>query len=296
MTTSRWPSPGACRDQGRLLGVGPGAAVLVDDLAVPGGVVLADHPGGRAAHDPGGAALAVRIEPSGAWSATPSFRVSTTDWYSSSARRSAARARSRACSLCLQVDTPAMPAAATKPAWMAAKRQRMVLGRAAVAVEQVGSMALPSAWCTSHVGQRDQERDPVLVQRQHHDHHEEVEVGLGHAAGQVHHHRRRGHQRDRGGGRRQPGPVLAAGDPGHQHQQRDARALEQAVADGIALDDAVERHGDGVEQGQHQDRAVAGLPRLPRKGAPVGQLRAEALDPRQATGPIRVPSASQAGT
>jgi len=62
----------------------------------------------------------------------------------------------------------------------------------------------------------DEERSPVLIERQDPDHHEEeVEVGLNEAAGEVHDYGRGHHQAEGGHGRGEPpAPTVGAGQAG----------------------------------------------------------------------------------
>jgi hypothetical protein len=79
-----------------------------------------------------------------------------------------------------------------------------------------------------HVGEGQPERQPVLVQGDDADHHEEVEVGLDHPAGQVDEHGRGGDQAEHG--RRRPGPpgerVVGGRHGEHGHQHRLLEAME----------------------------------------------------------------------
>ena len=123
MTTSRWPSPRAGRGLRRLLGVGPDAAVLPDHVAVAGGGCSC-RPCARWCCPGSGRRRRWRCGSSrrgpGARRPRSGSRRPTGRARRPGARRPArARARARCAST---VETPAMPAAATKPPWMAANR------------------------------------------------------------------------------------------------------------------------------------------------------------------------------
>ena len=106
----------------------------------------------------------------------------------SAASRFALFMRSRMSSFSRHVTTLAAVAPRTKKPWIGGPDPRV----AAVAVDRVRRDRAQDAVLEHHVADRDPEREPVLVEREHGDHHEEVEVGLDLAVPGVHEHRRRG--------------------------------------------------------------------------------------------------------
>ena len=115
---------------------------------------------------PGGGGVGGADRPSGPWSATPSFRAHHRPGRARSACRSAARARSRACSLWRHVsDASAMPARRHEAAVDGRRSaQRMFLAWRRGCRSSSGRPRLPSPWCRSTYASEDQERHPVLVQ------------------------------------------------------------------------------------------------------------------------------------
>ena len=109
-----------------------------------------------------------------------------------------------------------------------------------------------------HEGDRDQERQPALVEGDHPDHHEEVEVHLDVAAGEVHQDTRRDHQaktgRDRSNGPARQRPRGKRGGEGH------GRGLDEAVAETVAHEHAEQDDGRHV---QPEQRGDAGMPATP---------------------------------
>jgi hypothetical protein len=109
-----------------------------------------------------------------------------------------------------------------------------------------------------HVGERHPERHPVLVQGDEAHHHEEVEVHLDGAAGQVHQQRRGGDEAEH----RHAGalPPAAAPLPGRQRADREDGALAGAVPQRHPADHPEHRGADGMEPQQHHDSPVPPLP------------------------------------
>jgi hypothetical protein len=83
-----------------------------------------------------------------------------------------------------------------------------------------------------HIAESQPERQPVLVEGDHSDHHEEMEVGLDHPTGEVDDHGRGRDQAEHG--RRRPGPPAerrgGGGQGEHHHQGRLGGGVGQAVA------------------------------------------------------------------
>ena len=121
-----------------------------------------------------------------------------------------------------------------------------------------------------HVAEGQQEGHPVVVQPDHREHHEEVEVRLDVPAGEVHQHRRGRDQAQAGHGAPPASPQ--AGMRGDQGRGRDDPAL------GGAMREAVPRH-DAEE------------PSAPARGATAGRARRGAGPAR----PVRAAGALRAG-
>ena len=110
------------------------------------------------------------------------------------------------------------------------------------------------------------ERRPVLVQRDHGDHHEEVEVRLDVAAGQMHDHRRGQHQA--GGTDAAAAPCAAARSATRPaHRARDGR-VDQHVSDRQSPQAGVGGDGDRVGDKQDGDGSMPGPPGGLRQGVP----------------------------
>jgi hypothetical protein len=126
------------------------------------------------------------------------------------------------------------------------------------------------------VGDRQAPRDPVLVERQQRDDHEEVEVRLGDPAPEVREDRRAGDQAQRAdrraGARVQP--PGGAGDRADQDRQR----VEQDVGQRVAAGDGEDRQPDDVQPQEHQNGAVARLERGSRQRAAGRQPTARPAD------------------
>ena len=94
----------------------------------------------------------------------------------------------------------------------------------AVAVDRRGRDQAAEPVVDDDVADRHQERDPVLVERQDADHHEEVEVRLDVAVREVHEHRRGGDEAERGGDDAQlHARPLRAGQQRRQDEQASSR-------------------------------------------------------------------------
>ena len=104
------------------------------------------------------------------------------------------------------------------------------------------------------VGHGQQERHPVLVERENAHHDEEVEMHLDVAAGQVHEHRRRRHQTERGDG----GAHAASKrwNRGDDRGRRDRAAFEQRVPATVAEAERDAGEAGGVKRQQRDDRPV----------------------------------------
>jgi hypothetical protein len=134
------------------------------------------------------------------------------------------------------------------------------------------------------VADRDQERHPVLVEREDADHHEEVEVRLGDAAPQVHEHRGGGDQAERGRRDTQAQvDLLGRGDRGGQRKDR---ALERHVQNRLAAEQAERREADDVQPEQPDDRMVAAAEDVLGEHLALRQPVPDRLD--GATGPGRL--------
>ena len=145
--------------------------------------------------------------------------------------------------------------------------------RVGVVEDRVAAERRPEAVMDDHVEGREQERDPVLVQRQQRDHHEEVEVRLDVAARDVHD-ERGGRQQAGGDDRRaQLAPVgVARADRG----ERDRHRVQQRVPDRIALDEAEDEQSRRVQPQDGEHPPVALLPALVGQRLTLGQHVAEA--------------------
>jgi hypothetical protein len=105
------------------------------------------------------------------------------------------------------------------------------------------------------------ERQPVLVEGDNPDHHEEVEVGLDHPAGQVDDDGRGGDQSEHG--RRRPGPPADGWEGGGQREHRHQRRLLKGVGHAHAPGDG--EGGDaGHVQPQQPDDPPGGVAPRPR--------------------------------
>ena len=127
----------------------------------------------------------------------------------------------------------------------------------------------PMPWWSDHVERREQERDPVLVEREDGDHHEEVEVRLDVAARDVDDERGRGQQA--GGGDRRA--QLAAARPVREHGGERPRAPRRAAQcqSGKPSSSAEDEQAGGVEPQQPEHPAVALLPVLIGERPALGQ-------------------------
>jgi hypothetical protein len=135
-------------------------------------------------------------------------------------------------------------------------------------VEHVGrAQRAEHAMVDHHVGQGEPERQPVLVEGDDADHHEEVEVHLDHAAGQVHQDRRGAHQAQHG--RRRAGPPAELRPPGQQCERRHQRRLRHAVGQALAANGSERGQAGHVQPQQHDDAAVAPRPDLRGEQLPV---------------------------
>ena len=106
----------------------------------------------------------------------------------------------------------------------------------------------------------DEERSPVLIERQDADHHEEVEVGLDEAAGEVHDHGRGHHQAEGGHGRGEPpAPAVGGGQAG---EDGDQAGLGHAVDHPEAAEEAVEEDHRHVGPQQVAQGPVADPPHI----------------------------------
>ena len=110
-----------------------------------------------------------------------------------------------------------------------------------------------------HVGDGRAERDPVLVERQRRDHHEEVEVGLGQPVGDVHEQRRA----------RVSSPTVTTSDCARRPpslnwastaQNADRRAVQRGLRRPLVEQQRDDRHRRDVRPQQPQQHAVARLP------------------------------------
>ncbi len=139
------------------------------------------------------------------------------------------------------------------------------------------------------VERREQERDPVLVERQHDDHHEEVEVRLDVAAGDVDDECRSGQQAGGDDRRAQLAPV---GEALHDRGRGDRRGVQRRVPQRKALEQAEREQPGDVEPEQLDHPAMTLLPALIGKGLPLGQEVAQmAHDPPSADVRFRLTSA-----
>jgi hypothetical protein len=119
------------------------------------------------------------------------------------------------------------------------------------------------------VREGEQVGEPLLVERQQADHHEEVEVALDGAVHQVHDDRRRAQQADARGGRAPAAGVAPARREGARNDNR--RHVERGVPERVADDQAPHEEGRalGPEDAQHPH--MASTPHLGGQGAPGWQ-------------------------
>jgi hypothetical protein len=120
---------------------------------------------------------------------------------------------------------------------------------------------------TGHEDDRRQEDGPVLVQRDHAEDHEEVEVHLDETVGQVHQDRRR-HDEPRsghhgsdavrmGGGQH---PLAERGRGRRERADQDRQGLDEAVPDSVAHEDGEDRDRPSVDPQDREDGAMPSLP------------------------------------
>jgi hypothetical protein len=107
-------------------------------------------------------------------------------------------------------------------------------------------------------GDGDEEGEPGLIERDDHNHHEEVEMHLDQAARHVHEHpgrRDEPHRRERGA------PVAAqALDAGAGGEGGDERDLRQRVEDAVPFGDSDEEERRDVDPRQGDDRSMPTFP------------------------------------
>ncbi len=126
------------------------------------------------------------------------------------------------------------------------------------------------------VGDRQQEGGPVLVEGDHEQHHEEVEMGLDQPAGQVDEHGRGGEQPERRQrGAHAPAEPPLARQPRQDHQRHH---LDQAVPQPVAAHERVAPQGRGVQGEYPQDDPVTQPPRLLGQWGALGEDRAKPSD------------------
>ena len=132
------------------------------------------------------------------------------------------------------------------------------------------------------VADGDEERVPVLVQRDHADHDEVVEVHLDHPAGEVHEHRRRREQAEG----REDGRLATLGphDPRGDGEGAHGAGLDEPVKRVLAADDGEEEHHRHVDPEQVQDPPVALGPDLGGEGGALGEQVTGALQERRGDG------------
>jgi hypothetical protein len=129
------------------------------------------------------------------------------------------------------------------------------------------------------VERREQERDPVLVERQHDGHHEEVEVRFDVAAGDV--------DDERGGGQEAGGDarraqLAPAGEALGDRGAGDRRGVERRMPDREARDEAEREQRRSVEPQEVDHPPVALRPALVGKGlAPRQEVAQMAHDPHR---------------
>jgi hypothetical protein len=127
------------------------------------------------------------------------------------------------------------------------------------------------------VADRDEEDEPVLVERQQDDEDEEVEVRLQHAAGHVGEERGGRHEAEHDGDRAQ---LLAEARQRREHGQRADRdrVLERVRRAEAAERDAEDEHDGDIDPQERDEAAVAALPLLRRQLAARGQQLARARE------------------
>jgi hypothetical protein len=109
-----------------------------------------------------------------------------------------------------------------------------------------------------HVGHGEQVRNPVLVEHQQADDHEEVEVGLDAPTRQVHH--ERGARDQGGGGEARPDPPAERVHVGHQRQDRQAGDVEHRPRAEPILGGGIHREQHDVRPDDRQEQTVATVP------------------------------------
>ena len=145
-----------------------------------------------------------------------------------------------------------------------------------VVEDRVGVQRAADPVVDHHICDRQQERDPVLVERQDHDHHEEVEVSLDVAPREVDEQRRRGEESERDeSGPRLAGQVRQAGQQGRSGNQG---TLEDAVTDPVSLGQGKDRQGDRVSPKEGKNAAVPSPPDVVRQGLPPRQRELDPAD------------------
>jgi hypothetical protein len=115
------------------------------------------------------------------------------------------------------------------------------------------------------VGGGDQERDPVLVEGEHHDRHEEEEVTLDRALPDVDEQRTRRHQAERDEHRGHAPARLEQQGGETDREQRDG--VRDAVQQAASLRGAEETEADRLGEQQADHRVVAVQPRVIGQGA-----------------------------
>ena len=141
-------------------------------------------------------------------------------------------------------------------------------GRLRVAVDRVRLQDADHAVVQDDVADREEERDPVLVQREQPDHHEEVEVRLDDAAPEVDEQRR---ARDEAGARGDHPPAQRDARQHRDDRERDHRAdVEEDVAEPVAAGEAEQQQPGDVRREHGDDHAVAALEEVRREHPALG--------------------------
>jgi hypothetical protein len=131
------------------------------------------------------------------------------------------------------------------------------------------------------VRERQEEGEPVLVEGDDGDHHEEVEMRLDHAAGSVNQQHRGRQQTDRD--QRGTRPPAATAQRSEHRARGERRAVTQGVKHVVALERCVDGEAGRVEPQQSHQRPVAALPDIVRERPSDGQaLPDSACEPQEA--------------
>ena len=156
-------------------------------------------------------------------------------------------------------------------------RGQGVLLRPRVVVHLTGRVVGEDAVLCQHHADGDDERPPVLVQRESGDHEEEVEVHERVAAPGVHQERRCGHETHRDGGR---GQRTGAEGGACQGERCEPDAALRRVLERVPPGQGPDGQHEGVPGQQQDERPVPRAPQGLGERAPVGQSSCQATEDR----------------